>query len=281
MNADDGDLFKQIKTTSDASYKATTSDESLKNIAIAGATAGLTAGISEVSGLNDAVRAASAANAAGAANNTSTIAKQIQIAFAESALSTVSSTAAQSAINGDSFEETLKNQGVNILIGAAGNLGAKAIGNAAHGSYTVNENNQLIYIPPSIDKAKQLYTSWDFGVWNGATGGGDCASGAVSGIAGEEIGSYAYNDLGMNRNTAIQLGGLGGSFSAIISGNAVGLDDSEVAQNIWSGLRIWGNAAANNTTYVSRRTKRIIATPSGNLKSNLFSISGTLGKLKN
>jgi hypothetical protein len=230
MNAD-GDLFKQIKTTATASYKATTSDESLKNIAIAGATAGLTAGIAEVSGLNDAVRAASAANAAG---NSTTIANQIQIAFAESALSTVSSTAAQSAINGDSFNETLKKQGMNILIGAVGNLGAKEIGNAYHSG--------------NISKPLQLTLHGILGCGMGAAanGSGGCASGAVSGITGELTAEVIGDNTSIQGRKLAELSGLAGGLSAIITGNALGLDDGEIADNIFSGQRIAANAAENN-----------------------------------
>ncbi len=254
MNAD-GDLFKQIKTTATASYKATTSDESLKNIAIAGATAGLTAGIAEVSGLNDAVRAASAANAAG---NSTTIANQIQIAFAESALSTVSSTAAQSAINGDSFSETLKHQGINILVAALSNVAAKNIGNAAHGSYTKNTDGTFTYHAPTINKAEQLILHAGLGATAYIFTGNDAWSGAVSGVTGEITGDTLRNRVengSMSKQTAVQLAGLAGGYSSIITGQFSGQSDHQVAQNIWQGQRIGSNAAENNSFFIGGKVE--------------------------
>jgi len=56
--------------------------------------------------------------------------------------------------------------------------------------------------------------------------------------------------MNMDRNTAIQLGGLAAGLSTIFTGNAVGLDDQEVADNIFAGQRIGSNAAANNALQV-------------------------------
>jgi hypothetical protein len=207
---------------------------------MAGATAGLTAEVSEISGSNDAIRAENAANAVGSATPIET---QIQIALA------------QSAINGDSFEETLKHQGVNILIGAVGNLRAKAIGNAAHGSITANADGTFTYHAPTIDKTRQLALHAELGCGMGLAGGNDCGSGAVSGMVGEEIGSYAYKNLNLNKQTSVQLAGLGGGLSVILTGNAIGMDDSEVADNIFSGQRIGGNAAENNAYFALRPLK--------------------------
>jgi len=238
MNAEGG-IGKQVKTVSKDSYKATTSDEALKSYAIAGGTALLTMGLMQGANVatNGTLMAGNATNA--------TISQQITTALAESAINTVSSTAVQSVVTGDSFSDSLKRQGANIIIGAVGNLGAKQIGMAYHPA----DGSQ------GIGKPLQLALHAGLGCGMAAAGGNDCASGAVSGMVGEEIGSYAYNQLGYNRQTAIQLGGLAGGASAIFTGNAVGLDDQEIADNIFSGQRIGDNAARNNATYVDKNGK--------------------------
>ena len=238
MNAEGG-IGKQVKTVSKDSYKATTSDEALKSYAIAGGTALLTMGL-----MQGANYASNGSLMAGNATN-ATISQQITTALAESTINTVASTAVQSVVTGDSFADSLKRQGLNIVISAVGNLGAKQIGMAYHPA----DGSQ------GISKATQLALHAGLGCGMAAAGGNDCASGAVSGMVGEEVGSYAYNNLGYNRQTAIQLGGLAGGASAIITGNAVGLDDQQIADNVFSGQRIGDNAAANNATYVDKNGK--------------------------
>ncbi len=105
----DGDFWKQAKTISKDTWDATTSREAFENYAIAAGTALLTTGLTDVTGLNEVENAAQAsANSVNAATNTSTsIAAynymQAGKALAESAISTVSSTAAQASVKGISF----------------------------------------------------------------------------------------------------------------------------------------------------------------------------------
>ena len=163
-------------------------------------------------------------------------------ALADSAVSHVSSTAVQSSINGDSFSEALESQGSNILIGAVGNLGAQEIGSA--------------FKSGNISRAKQLTLHSALGCGTALAGGGDCASGALSGVSGELAGEYVKDTLypgqtpssltGQQKTVIKELGGLAGGLSAIFTGNAVGLSDGEVADNIFSGQRIGKNAAENN-----------------------------------
>jgi hypothetical protein len=234
MNAD-GDFFKTAKTIGKTTWDDTTSKDSIEQIAISAGTALLTYGATQ--GLNGtSLMAGNSANA--------TLSQQITTALAESAISTTASTAVQSSVNGDSFSEALENQGQNVLIGAIGNLGAKQIG--------------VSYKTGKIEKPTQLALHAGLGCAMGAAGGGDCASGAVSGVTGELAGMALYDSVyGSNptltKDQAAQLAGAAGGLSAIFTGNAVGLSDEEVADNIFSGQRIGDNAARNNALLAAAR----------------------------
>jgi hypothetical protein len=212
---------------------------------IAAGTAALTAGLTQ--GLEGVVQSSAEAVNAGNATITqraiSTLSQNnLATALAESAVSNVSSTAAQSSINGDSFSEALESQGSNILIGAVGNLGAQEIGSA--------------FKSGNISRAKQLTLHSALGCGTALAGGGDCASGALSGVSGELAGEYVKDNLypgqttssltGQQKTVIKELGGLAGGLSAIFTGNAVGLSESEIADNIFSGQRIGKNAVENN-----------------------------------
>ncbi|MFZ8865281.1 MAG: DUF637 domain-containing protein, partial [Rickettsiales bacterium] len=185
--------------------------------------------------------------------------------LAESAVSHVSSTAVQSSINGDSFSDALESQGSNILIGTAGKLGANQIGKLAHGSLAKNPDGTLmrnadgtfVYNDPIIGKPSQLALHAILGCGMGAAGGGDCASGAVSGITGELTAEFMGDNTNLNDGTIKELAGLTGGLSAIFTGNAVGLSDSEVAENIFSGQRIGKNAAENNYLMPQEKAKLV------------------------
>ena len=166
--------------------------------------------------------------------------------MAESAISNTTSTAVHSSINGDSFSDAMQDQFQNILVGALGNLGAKEIGSAAHGSVTQNQNGTYTYNAPSIGKANQLALHVGLGCAMGLAGGNDCASGAVSGVVGEITAEYLGKNTNLNNNQIKELSGLSGGLSAIFTSNAVGLEDQQVADNIFSGQRIGKNAAENN-----------------------------------
>ncbi|MBT5827730.1 MAG: VENN motif pre-toxin domain-containing protein [Alphaproteobacteria bacterium] len=107
-----------------------------------------------------------------------------------------------------------------------------------------------------ISRAKQLTLHSALGCGAALAGGGDCASGALSGVSGELAGEYVKDNLypgqttssltGQQKTVIKELGGLAGGLSAIFTGNAVGLSESDIADNIFSGQRIGKNAVENN-----------------------------------
>ena len=184
MNAEES-VWNQTKTISDKTYKDTTSDESLKNMAIAGITAGIVAGVSAgISELSGASNASTATNTASASSqlptslessttltantgnfsgnvvnggnslvisnsltNSTALTERFLNALQESAIQTVSATAAQSAVNGDSFSEALRNQTKNLIINAVGQVLANEIGSAYHnGEYHRLSNSHFMLL---------------------------------------------------------------------------------------------------------------------------------------
>ncbi len=216
--------------------KDITSKEALKNTAIAAVSAGLAAGATTLI----SPTAVSTTNASLATN--------LKTSFTEVATQTVASTAAQSAINGDSFTEALKNQGKNVLIYTVAKVGANEIGSA--------------YNAGTINKPLQLTLHAGLGCGVGAATGGDCGSGAVAGVAAEVIaqsyrdaqlknlvaenGAITTNDINNIRQTGSALAGVGGAISSVFAGTLSGQDDSQMAKNAWEGSRIGKNAAENN-----------------------------------
>jgi filamentous hemagglutinin len=307
----EGDMWKQAKGVSKTTWDESTSRDAFESYAIAAATAaltaGLTSGISEalsstgsssqaVNGVNNTTNVANGtnnvANTTNAVNNVATTTSNSSsflsnfgTSLKEAAISNVSSTVVQSTINGDSFGDALEGAAINTVIGAVGNMGAKAIGNAYHGGEMVknpdgtlarNADGKLIVKAATIGKSTQLALHGVLGCGMAAAGGGDCASGAMSGIVGEvagealygktrfnEDGTITYSRTGMDANTTKELSGLIGGASAIFTGNAVGLSDSEVAENIYSGQGIGKNAAENNTLLVNLGTAALGAIVGG------------------
>jgi hypothetical protein len=138
-------------------------------------------------------------------------------------------------------KEALENQAINIVAGAVGNVGAKRIGLAYHK-------------PDGITKTKQLLLHAGLGAGTSAITGNDPLNGAVSGVVGEVVGEK-LRDTGVSKKTGSELAGLAGGLSSIFTGNAVGLDDSEVADSIFAGQRIGKNAAKYNAYFALRPLK--------------------------
>ena len=225
-----GSLGDILKSGSDT----LTDIDTLKTVAVSGLGAGLTLGLT--SGLNNLTNGALTTGN----NINSTLTQQFTTALSESAVSTMTSTAIQSAINGDSFSETLKEQGINTLVGAVSNLGAKQIG--------------MNYHTGNIGKATQLTLHAGLGALTSGLTGNDALSGAVSGVMGEVVGElYAksaygktYNFTQQEKNVLKEIGGLSGAVSSLIVGKVQGLENNEIVDNIFTGQRLGKNAVENN-----------------------------------
>ena len=277
--------------------KQTTSKDSLKNIAISGIAAGLTAGILEgisptpvtagTSGAGDLGNAttlsdatptaaptsptsltidtptlqgptfastatsspASEVNLASVGSNTANSANTLntantvrsissfsdltanfQRALTQSAVNGVSSAAAQSAIDGDSFKDSLKLQATNVLINAVGQVGAEQIGLAAHSG--------------QISTPVQLTLHAGLGCAMAAAGSNNCAAGAAAGVAGELIGASLRNQV---ENGAIQKAtaiGLAETGSALAAATLAKPNDGD---SVFAGSRIGHNSAEYNS----------------------------------
>ena len=270
MNAE-GDMFKQSADISKQTAKDTTSKESLENMAIAGTTAaltfGITQGVSELTNSANAANTTSAANgsnginsatqisaidpnlttlnldgfpatslASSGINNSTTLTSRFLTALQNSSIQTISASAAQSTIKGDSFSEAFKNQLTNIIINAAGEIVANEIGT----SYKTGE----------INKTTQLTAHAALGCAMAAAGSNNCAAGAASGIAAEIIGQSLKNNTNLTDTQIINSGKLTG---AITSTFIVGPDDGD---SVFAGAEVGRNAVANNLTMVISGTDK-------------------------
>jgi hypothetical protein len=268
MNAD-GSIWDQTKSIGKSSGKALVSEQSLKSMAIAGVTAGLTYGAGRVlsSGSTVANGAENTLSASGnvsnasqfptsldnsftslsfnqsgnlnlastTLSNSSSLAQRFGSAIQNSAIQTVSNSVAQSTINGDSLSDTLKQSAKYLIINAAGQIGANEIGGLAH--------------TDQITTAQQLTLHATLGcAMGGAMTGnaGGCGSGAAAGIIGEYVGSRLYNNgnTNLSRETIAQISGLTGALAA------AGVSGSDGGDNVFAGNMIGWNAAANNATLV-------------------------------
>jgi len=186
------------------------------------------------------------------ANTLERIGNNLKNSFQEVAINTVASSASQSAINGNSFTDSLKSQGENILIYTLAKVGANEIGRAYHGTTTLDANGNVIdKTPPTIVKSEQLLLHAGLGAITSSLTGNDAMSGAIAGVAGELTAELA-NENGADVATSIQLANLSGAISSVIYGGLTNQSDEEMANNAWEGSRIGGNAGANNATYVDK-----------------------------
>ena len=160
----------------------------------------------------------------------------------ESALSNITSTAIQSAINGDSFTESLKHQAINTIVMAGANYAANQIGGAYHTG--------------EINKATQLTLHAGLGAITNALTGNDALSGAIAGVSGEVFaellgnslyGTTSGSELNQYQQTVLkEYGGLAAGISSLITGKVQDLDVSDIRDNVYAGYRVGKNAAENN-----------------------------------
>lgn len=222
MNAN-GSVWNQTKSISDSSYKATTSRESLEQIAISALASGITAGLTPgttttpgattttANGVNGVANASNTVNAANTATNsiTSSISRlstNFSTAITKVTIGATANAVATTLVKGISngelsinslttnLTENLKNNVTgkdatrNLLIQAAGEAFAKEIGTAAH-SPELDGNGKIILnesgeIARQIDKSTQLVLHGALGCGLGiVSNGGGNGSGGAGGCA--------------------------------------------------------------------------------------------------
>ena len=286
MNTDSS-LLGSTKSISSNTWKATTSEESIQNMAIAAATAGAAFGASSY--LNGASSTAGAGSSAttsagsnvGAASNTATAANttvyvnpglsnatvltsntansssfltNLGNATVKIGTATGSNILATSAIKGQSINEVIAAQGgvdrviLNSALQIVGEAGAMQIGNAAHtGQIT---GGQQIALPAALG----------CGIGAGMSGGGSgCASGAAAGVVGEltadslyQGGTGTFGNTNQARQIAVVAGGISGAASSLFTSIALGDEDDKTAKNVYAGNFLGTNAAANNAVFKER-----------------------------
>ncbi|MDD2840595.1 MAG: DUF637 domain-containing protein, partial [Rickettsiales bacterium] len=224
----------------DAGWKSATSSDTLKSVVISAAAAGITTGLTDYIDIKTGAVVDSTGKMTGGVVNTgnqagATLRQQLTTALYESAISTTTNTALQSAVNGDSFSEALQNQVINTVVMAGAKLGANAIGSNYHTG--------------EINKVEQLTLHAGLGATVNLLTGNDALSGAVSGVVGELAGEVFDNYTNLSDDALKEIGGLAGGLSAIITSKAEGLDVSEISNNAYSGQRIGHNAVENNLLY--------------------------------
>ena len=210
-------------------------------------------------------------------NTLERISNNLKNSFQEVAINTVASSASQSAINGDSFTDSLKAQGENVLIYTLAKVGANEIGRAYHGTTVIDGNGNVIdKTPPTIGKSEQLILHAGLGAITSSLTGNDAMSGAIAGVAGELTAELA-NENGADVATSIQLANLGGAISSVTYGGLTNQSDEQMANNAWEGSRIGGNAGANNATFFMN--KKILNYPYDKDYDLNFGVQGTLGRV--
>ena len=198
-----------------------TSSDTLKNVAVSGLSAGITAGLTDKLNLN----------------NPNTFTDKLK----ESAVSNITSTAVQSTINGDSFTESLKHQAINTIVMAGADYAANQIGEQYH-TNGFSDNN-------AINKATQLTLHAGLGAITNALTGNDALSGAVAGVSAEIFGQYLVDHTKLNDNSVKEYSGLFAGISSLIVGKTTNLDSSDIRNNVFSGYRVGKNAVENNLLY--------------------------------
>ncbi len=204
-----GDIGKVLEDLS--------SSESIRNIATAAATAGLTKG------------------ALGAADlNTATASGKIS----ELAVKSVAGATANTAINGGDLAKNIADNFKFAMIDELSAETATAIGKAAHSG--------------QINTATQLAVHGVAGCAAGAIGSGNCGSGAAAQVAGELAAQTYINSLGVinsrdltneQRDTGVNIATMSGAVATMAAGGS--------AQDIYQGSNQAANAAEHNTAAVA------------------------------
>ncbi|MBP7710292.1 MAG: hypothetical protein KA100_04400 [Rickettsiales bacterium] len=286
MNAD-GNLLGSLDDVGKTTLKDTTSKESLKSIAVAGITAGIIQGVGELAKAkavanaaataNAANNVASTANAANTANNVATAANaantannvastvnnisnaqriltNLTAATAKVGLNVAAYTIANSAVNGVSLTESLKQQDEKLLVAQIlGETAAKEIGLLAH--------------TDKISQAEQLTLHAALGCALSAGAGGNCAAGAAAGITSEYLAGKALNN-GASAENAILIGQATGAAASLLTSAIQNRDDAQVAKDVQLGSFVGANAVMNNLLMPKEKSQLVKELDSCNGDSN-------------
>lgn len=266
---DGGNLGSTLKQT----VKDTTSRDSLEQIAISAAAAGIATGASNFAGVGNTANAANAANTT--ANTVSTgerVLANVGTALARSSIYAASNIAATSAVKGQSISDSINDNGgvkqiiLTTVASSIAEAGAKEIGRAAHGTTTTltdSSGNPLrnldgsVMTSSQINQPTQLALHGVLGATTSTLMGGDALSGAAAGVLGELAADSAYQEGtgSFNRQQAIAIGQAAGAAAALATSSAQGKSDEQTAANVGIGGFIGMNAAVNNSTLIDKSGK--------------------------
>ena len=180
----------------------------------------------------------------------------------QSAASNITSTAIQSTINGDSFTESLKHQAINTIVMAGADYAANQIGNLSHGKLDIDNNGNIIYTEPQINKATQLLLHAGLGAATNTLTGNDALSGAISGVVGELTGEY-LKGKGYNKEDGSEIAGLSSGIFSLLVGKMENLDSQDISNNVFAGYRVGKNASENNAFFVNKNKKAVVVIDDG------------------
>ncbi len=274
----EGSFLGTLDDVGKTAFKDTTSKQTVKNVMVAGVTAGIIQGLGELAKAKDAANvantaktASNAATVANTANTTSTAATaasnvtttantansittatttastantaigttqrvltNLGTATTKIAINTAAYTIANSAINGESIQDSLKQQDTKLLVAQLlGEVGAKEIGLAAHTG--------------KISQKTQLILHAGLGATISSSLGGDALSGAIAGASSEYLADKAYSN-GVNAQSSILIGQATGAGVALIISATQGRGDEQTAKNVSLGSFVGVNAVVNNLT---------------------------------
>jgi len=266
---DGGNLGSTLKQT----VKDTTSRDSLEQIAISAAAAGIATGASNFAGVGNTANAANAANTT--ANTVSTgerVLANVGNALARSSIYAASNIAATSAVKGQSISDSINDNGgvkqiiLTTVASSIAEAGAKEIGRAAHGTTTTltdSSGNPLrnldgsVMTSSQINQPTQLALHGVLGATTSTLMGGDALSGAAAGVLGELASDSAYQEGSgsFNRQQSIAIGQAVGATAALVASSAQGKSDEQTAANVGIGGFIGMNAAVNNSTLIDKSGK--------------------------
>ncbi len=123
----------------------------------------------------------------------------------------------------------------NVLVNAAGEVGANNIGLAAKTG--------------QINTAQQLALHAGLGCAMAAAGSNNCGAGAAAGVVGEALGSTLDKNTNLSNENIIAASQISGALTAAM---VVGADDGD---SVFAGGNVARNATQNNAIYIGGEVK--------------------------